>query len=68
MSGMELPDRLRLAWGSRSNRMLTVARLGALAGVLWGVAGTDGARARYTVGSWSARARSWTSPITPLRV
>jgi len=38
MSGMELPDRLRLAWGSRSSRMLTVARLGALAGVLWGVA------------------------------
>ena len=38
MSGMELADGLRLAWGSRSGRMLTVARLGALAGVLWGVA------------------------------
>ncbi len=38
MSGMELPDRLRMAWGSRSSRTLTLARLGALAGVLWGVA------------------------------
>ena len=38
MSGMELSDRRRLGWGSRSSRMLTVARLGALAGVLWGVA------------------------------
>ena len=28
MSGMELADRLRLAWGSRSSRMLTVAQAG----------------------------------------
>jgi len=38
MSGMELADRLHSAWGNRTSRMLTVARVGALGAVLWGVA------------------------------
>ena len=37
MAFMELADRIHVAWASRSSRMLTAARLGALAAVLWGV-------------------------------
>ncbi|HUC37148.1 MAG TPA: histidine kinase [Acidimicrobiales bacterium] len=38
MSDMELAARLRSLWGTRTERMLTLARLGGLAALIWAVA------------------------------
>jgi signal transduction histidine kinase len=38
MSGMDLASRLRSLWGTRTERLLTLARLGGLAAVIWAVA------------------------------
>ena len=38
MSDMDLAARLRSLWGTRTERLLTLARLGGLAAVIWAVA------------------------------